>query len=506
VKRVWLLVLGYLLVVGGLGLHRFRIGLNCIYDLGIHDQAVWLVAQGKNPFLYCRGLQVQADHFNPMAYFLAPVYWVWDDPRALLMVQTLWLACGAFPVYLLARRHLRKDLWAQGCALLYLCQPCLMFSNFFDFHFTTLLTTPLLWACYALESGNRRLYYVSLLTALACSETAPISVLALAPVAWWKGGWRRALFTCLLALAALQLSMACIRYHNHGQSIQYGSLYAHYGKDGKEVVRYLLTHPGEAFQRLNTADNREYLLQVFGPLGFLPFLGPLEMMPAVPVIMGNLLSWRESQHTIRYHYLAGILPFLMWASVVGVARLQSRWHKRQIPWYLGLCSLIGLAVGPLHPEEWPDPRPDFTALQADLDRLVPKQASLSVENNLGGAMCHRQQAFTFPNPLQEAAWGSRRQALVDQSVMGLDPPGPAAWRRALEKHPVQFIVSGPGVIGEFPVLRPDRFYLLGEICAYPGYDLIYSANGAVVFQQAPSKRRPIRVLAPSDWGPWREFP
>ncbi|MBT9582624.1 DUF2079 domain-containing protein [bacterium] len=505
-RAVWLAMLVYAVVVGALSLNRFAEGLCSTFDLGIHDQAVWLVYQGVNPFLTSRGLQVQADHFSPMAYLLAPLYFLWDDPRALLVFQTVWLASGALPVYGLARKHLRSAGLAQAAAVLYLCQPCLMFANFFDFHFSTLLSTPLLWACYALEYQQRHAYYAALLTALCCSETAPMSLLGLIPLAYLKSGWKRALVTALLAGGGLALSLSVIRWHNHGQATQYTNLYAHYGSSGAQVVSRVLLHPWDAWTQLNTSLNRKYLLQMLGPVAFLPVLGPLEMLPAAPVLAGNLLSWRESQHTIKFHYMAGILPFLMWAMVVGLARLEKRQSPRRLGWLLVISCFVGLLVGPLHPEEWTDFQPQRRQALADLQRLLPKDASLMLENTLGGPFSHRRFAYLFPNPVQQAAWGSRRQALVDQTCLGLDPAQPGAWRRALQRAPVDYIVSEPGVLGDFPTLRPDRAYMLGETCACSSYSLVYAANGVVVFARArgQGRRRPPRVLPASDWHAWQD--
>jgi len=504
-KNVSLACLIYCLVVGGLCLWRFAQGIAPMFDLGIHDQAVWLVYQGLNPFLTTRGLQVQADHFSPMAYFLAPIYFLWDDPRALLVLQTLWLASGAYPVYLIARKHLNSLWMAQAMAVLYLCQPCLMFTNFFSFHFSALLSTPLLWACYALEFPTSYLYYPSLLTALCCSETAPMSLLGLVPLAWQRSGWRRALATALLGVGALWLSLQVVRWHNLGQKTQYTVLYSHYGGSGSGVVSRVLLHPLESWRQLNTAQNRDYLLQMLGPLAFAPLAGPLELLPAAPVLAGNLLSWRESQHTIKYHYMAGILPFLMWGAITGWARLERRYPERPLRWVLAISCVVGILVGPLHPEEWPEPEPQRFQGLADLHRVLPDSASVTLENSLGGHFSHRQHAYLFPNPILPAAWGSRRQALVDQTILGWDPASPGAWRRSLERVPVQYIACEPGVIGEFPLLRPDRAYLLGETCTCSNYQIVYAANGAVVFAESPQggRRRPPRVIPGSDWFPWQ---
>ena len=499
-KKALLATLIYVLVVGGLLMQRYAEGLNATFDLGIHDQACWLVYHGLNPYLSSRGLQVQADHFSPMACLLAPLYLIWDDPRMLLWVQTLVLGSGAIPVYLIARRRVQSRGLALLLACLYLCQPCLMFANFFDFHFTTLLSTPLLWACYGLEANDRRAYYAGLLTALCCSETAPMSMVGLIPLAWLRSGWRRALLTLLIAFCGLAVSLNSVRWHNNGVATQYTNLYSHWGKSGKDVVVNLLSHPLKAAWELNTHDNREYLLQIFGPAAFTPLAAPLELLPAAPVLAGNLLSWRESQHTIRYHYMVGILPFLMWSACVGAARLEKRLPLRPLGWLLVAACIVGLLVGPLHPEEWPPSMAARRQALLDVQEIVSPSASLSVENSLGGVLSHRRDAYLFPNPFETAAWGSRRQALVDQSCVGLDPLMPGAWRRSLSRQPVDYIVTDPGALGGFPFIPPDRAYFLGETCASPDYGLIYARNGVAVFAKGQSRRRPPRVVRPlSEW-------
>lgn len=502
VRVVALVAALYALLMSAMSLSRAGQGRAGTYDLGIHDQAVWLVAQGLNPFMTSRGLQVQADHFSPIAYFLAPVYWLWDDARALLVLQSFWLAAGAFPVYLLARKYLRSRGLAQGLAVLYLCQPGLMFANQFDFHFSTLLFTPLLWACYALEARDSRVYYVALLTGLACSETAPFSLIGLLPLVWQRRGWRHALATLVLALSFLGFSHQWIRWHNLGQSTQYAQLYSEYGGQSGGVVGHLLRHPVDSLNKLNTELNRKYLLEIFAPVAFVPWLAPLEMVPATPVMLGNLLSWRESQHTIRYHYTAGILPFVMWATCLAWGRLERRMSVRKCSWLLVLACLIGLGVGPLHPEEWYPHEKHRRQALTDLRQLIPPEASISIDNTLGATLSHRQQAYLFPNPIQRAAWGNRPQALVDQSVMGLNPLSPGAVRRSLEQCTVDYIISEPGAPGDFPLLRPDRTYLLSEICAAPTYGPIYLKNGVAVFDRQKRYRVSPRVLPLPHWRPW----
>ncbi len=42
------------------------------FDLDIFQQAVWLMAQGKIPFVTVRGMNILGDHFTPILYLIAP--------------------------------------------------------------------------------------------------------------------------------------------------------------------------------------------------------------------------------------------------------------------------------------------------------------------------------------------------------------------------------------------------------------------------------------------------
>ena len=66
------------------------------YDLGTFDQGVWLAGHSSDQFLTVRGLHLLGDHVRLISYVLAPIYYVWDDVRALLVLQTIAIAGGGW--------------------------------------------------------------------------------------------------------------------------------------------------------------------------------------------------------------------------------------------------------------------------------------------------------------------------------------------------------------------------------------------------------------------------
>src|SRR5467141_3528827 len=84
------------------------------FDLGLFDQVFWNTTQGR-PFesTMSQALPVPhsllGDHFSPIFLLLMPFYFAFPHPETLLVLQTLALALGAWPVYLLARLKLPAE-------------------------------------------------------------------------------------------------------------------------------------------------------------------------------------------------------------------------------------------------------------------------------------------------------------------------------------------------------------------------------------------------------------
>ncbi|MEF9883012.1 DUF2079 domain-containing protein [Streptomyces sp. P9-A4] len=82
------------------------------FDLGIFDQAVRAYAHFELPrspiknvhHEFPPGFSLLGDHFTPALALLAPLYWLWDDPRVLVLAQAALFAAGV-PVVRRIARH-----------------------------------------------------------------------------------------------------------------------------------------------------------------------------------------------------------------------------------------------------------------------------------------------------------------------------------------------------------------------------------------------------------------
>lgn len=395
-----------------------------IFDLGIHSQAAWLFGQGLPDFLTTRGLASIGDHFTPILFLLSPL----ARPEWMLVVQTLVLASAAWPLFQLARQELQDERLALGLALAYLLQPGLWSANLFDFHASTLAMGTLPWALWGLHGRRAWLYWLALLLTLGEGEALGVSVTLIGVEAWRIGRRRTALATVLLGLGGLVLATSCMRAANHGQPSQYQSLFASL--------------------HLQPLDWLFYAVMLLLPLGFLPIFGWPRLLPIVPVVLANCLSWREGQRALDHHYLSSILPFLMWASVAGLRRF------RPPAW-----SLVLLLVANLLMHRW-----QLIRALAPSPALVeiPAGASVSADNAPGAHLCLRQHLYLFPNPFQPLCWGNRPQAMVETAGLAGQPPLPGGLRRRLQECAVDYLVLSQAP-DPWPLRAPDKAYWLREV-------------------------------------------
>src|SRR5207253_1053058 len=135
------------------------------------------------------------NHVNPNVVLLVPFYWLGAGPHFLYLVETLALALGAVPVWLLASDAL-ADGWLALCvALAYLLFPALEWINWWHFHPEALAVTPLLFAVWLARKGRWRWYAVCVLLVIACKEDAPLTVLALGALVAIKHNRKAGLIT-----------------------------------------------------------------------------------------------------------------------------------------------------------------------------------------------------------------------------------------------------------------------------------------------------------------------
>jgi uncharacterized membrane protein len=464
---LWIVIFGRLVVLRH---HHWR---TIDFDLGIHDQSIWLLSRFKD-FVTVRGLPVFGHHATFAYFLLVPLAWLGAGPDVWNLLQVVAIATSAIPIFLLARDRLRNPWLATTLAVAWLLQPPLQFFAWETFHPEVMAIPFLLWAYWAAERDRRVLYWVMVVVALCWKEDVALFVLMLGVLQLLRKRTRLGMLTIGLALIWFAVFALWMVPAVAGGGTVYGPLYGSLGDTPGEVVRTAFTDPGAVVDRLTQNDALGYARDLLAPMGFSPLAAPLVLLLGLPQALINLLSTANFTWDLRYHYQALPMAAAGLAMVEGVAWLgRTRIGVRRfaVGW-VAACALAGTVawgISPIGREYergyWPFLRPADVDLRDQAADLIGPDDGVSVDYWSTPHLTHRDIAYTFPNPWINKNYGIDSTAhgdpaavdwvLVDRSLFASSPEESALFQTLLES-------------GEFRVALESGTTVLLERIAPPG--------------------------------------
>ncbi len=331
----WILIIGYTLLMSYLTVLRYDTFKATAFDLGNMDQALWNTFHGRLFQFTNQGSDFYgpptrlAIHFEPIILPLSLLYAFHEDARLLLVTQTVMIAAGGWPVYLLARKYISTwPLVASVLVLAYYIMPALLGINIFDFHPLSLATPFLLYAVLALE--YKRYVWFLLLSVLAagCKEDVPLAVALLGVLVIWK--YKLPRLGALLLVGGVTWSMIAFlvvipHFYPGTVHSNYWYRYEALGSSPSAAIVNILLHPWLLFLTFLTLDRFYYIGGLLRSTGFFSLLAPEWLLPAIPALAINLFSDYPLYYSGVYHYNAVIIPFVMVAAIHGTRRFLRYW-------------------------------------------------------------------------------------------------------------------------------------------------------------------------------------
>jgi uncharacterized membrane protein len=381
------------------------------FDLGIYDQATWLLSRGRAPFVTVRGLDLLGQHAAYIMVLVAPLYRLWADPRLLLLIQVLFLALPAVVVYRLAARHVGHPAAGLAVAVAYLAYPGVQWAISWQFHPEAIAAGLLALAALAADGGRHRAMAVWLALAALCGEEVGLIVAGFGLLLVAGGrravGWR----TAGAGLAWFLVATYILEPLHAGRATRlFETDYGIAGTGPWALVAGLPAMAGHALQTGLANDGLFYLLLVFAPLAFLPLLAPRWLLPVAPPLLLNLAAVQPEHHQLRFHYLATAAPLLAAGTVAGLTRIRVARRPLLAPVLVLLVVVAGFTSWRYGPAPWARDPVAVPAGAADQARrqalaLVPAGAPVSAQYNLVPHLAHRVEVYEFPNPFRAVNWG-----------------------------------------------------------------------------------------------------
>jgi uncharacterized membrane protein len=317
------------------------------WDLGIFDQAIYLISQGQPPISSLIKVHILGDHAAWVFYPLALLYKIYPNVHWLFLVQSTALALGALPTWHLARLASLREGQAIALAAVYLLYPVIFNANLFDFHPEVMAVPALLAAVLAARLGRVGWFSLAILLVLGCKF---ILALTVAAVGFWLLVFEKKRLCGVLAIVAgiawFIIATKVILPTFNPQQMTSISRYGYLGNSIFEIAQNLFLKPRSIFQVVLSFDNLKYLILVFAPVIWgLSLQHLIPLIPAIPALALNLLADYQPQKDIVAQYslpdcaVSDVSAHCQFRGWSGMATLSTRYGTVVFSLFLGVCSV-----------------------------------------------------------------------------------------------------------------------------------------------------------------------
>jgi len=401
------------------------------FDLGIFDQAIWLLSRFETPFITIRGLDTWGHHGNVIFLAFVPFYWLGAGAKFLLAAQLLGQLAGAVGVYLLCRDLLERGRWiGVALASAMLLHPSMQFLTWEFFHPETLAIGPIVLAYWAYRTDRRRLFWLFAAIAMSAKEDITLVFMMLGVLAAVR---RQIRFGALISGVAvwwyLAVTKVLIPWRNPSGPFYEGHFFADYGGSVGSVLKNIVTNPTKVWRDITAGNRRELYIRLWAPVAFVPFIAPEVLLVAAPMLVVIVLAGIAWVQDYRYHYVAIPLAITFVATVEAMRRLRKprlRVITTVVILFTSVLSTLSWGVGPLSKSwdrgYWPISRDEnyfdilFGATNAidhwpkaqakrEAISLLADDASVSASYNVNPHLTHRREVYEWPNPWIGINWG-----------------------------------------------------------------------------------------------------
>lgn len=318
------------------------------WDLGIFVQTLYLIANGFPLFSTIMNEHFLGNHFSPTFFLLFPLSLINLEAIGLLVVQALWVSLGAYPLFLIAKHHLKHTLPATTMTVAYFLFLGLQHGVLREFHEITLAPTLFLFLYFFIIKERTRSFFITLALFLGVKENLALTVIALGI---WMIMFNKKLRTWGLVTAGLGagafvvMLKAIIPYYAINEYIHtnFGEL----GKTPGELIVTAIQKPLLVVKTFFSPIDKVNTMKMYAvSVAFLAFFDSFIIVLA-PSLAEKFLDATWSRWQIFFHYSIMIAPILWIAtirSIANIAALAPRvvpiFKKIAIPTLLAMCVLV----------------------------------------------------------------------------------------------------------------------------------------------------------------------
>ena len=281
-------------------------------------------------------------HFSPIFYLLLPLYMIFPSSQALLIINGFIIISGIVPLMFLCKRFKLSNISTLLFCVCYAIYPTFTGNGFWGLHENAFLAPLILWLFYFSEK-DCTIGAVIFAVLLLCVKEDAAMYLAIIALYYIVSGKSLARNFILLALSLLCFGLVTMLMQKYGLGVMSDSRFGNYiGETGSlfTMIRSVIENPSFTLAQVFTTDKLLFMLQMFMPLCFLPFLGkkPARLILLIPMLLINLMTKYSYGYNIYFQYTLGSAAILFYLSVAAYSEMGEQRKKTLI--CATLCSTV----------------------------------------------------------------------------------------------------------------------------------------------------------------------
>jgi uncharacterized membrane protein len=407
----WLLLIisAYVLALSIAAITRYYTFRTSAFDLGIFNQAFSTALKGKlfyetpDQYIIPSG-SFLGTHFSLLMFLLLPLYYLFPYAQTLLVTQTVVIALGSIPIFLITRTALKGRL-PVVMAGIYLINPATLSMNLYDFHLEAFLPFFLGMFIYGYISKNWKAYCAFLVMSLITVDFAAIMVCAICLAFLIEGvtlkfrdgfsiSFKPEKSNTILLLSTIVLSLGVFYL-----TVMLSALVSGTSTGVREILAGFI---GQPFAGTAAIQKAEFWFLALVSVEFLPALAPRKLVMVLPWLGVTFLGSIATSYSFGYQYAgAFVAPYLVIGAIYGISKIH---NKALIRMLLGGATVACIILSPFNPlttghlsgityQQGLSLPNSHDSILSDAIALIPANASVLTQNDLFPQVSGRSDAY-----------------------------------------------------------------------------------------------------------------
>lgn len=369
------------------------------YDHGLFDQMFYYMKNtglADTTFERNRLMSHFQVHFSPIFYLLLPFYMIFPSSQALLVINGFILISGIVPLLFLCKRYRLSNIASLLFCVCYAIYPALTGNGLWGLHENSFLAPFVLWFFYFSEKDSHIPSVVFAVLILIVKEDAPI-YLAIITLYYILSGRSPKRNIPLFALSLAYFFAITTLMQKYGLGIMSNRYENYVGEDGSLVgiIKSFVSNPAFTLSQAFNEKKIFFLVQLFAPLCFLPFMGkkPARLILLTPILLVNLMTNYKYMPMINYQYVIANTAILFYMSVTAYAEMGEKRKK------LLVCAVLFSTVfalsNRLHPSYLTrsDGQKAWNEKMTEALSIIPPDAGVAATNSPSGQLTQRKELY-----------------------------------------------------------------------------------------------------------------